>query len=850
MTYISHKYTNHQIVRDPAIFLSQLDVIRTDSQKMLDKSRQSEMGQFLTPPTVANMMAGMFTHFPPAINLLDPGAGVGSLSAAFISHAVLASPRPDDIKITAFELDSILIKGLEKTLGACQQLCEQFQINFSYEIHQEDFISASFENLSGENSLFPVDQPNYNCAILNPPYKKINNSSRTRRLLNSIGIETTNMYSAFMWLVMRLMKPEGEMVAIVPRSFCNGTYFRPFRAELLRTMAIERIHIFGSRDKAFNEGDVLQENIIVHAKKAQASQQKITITSSDDPQDEHLVTRDIEFNQLIQPDDPELFIRIVPDQLGQQISTQVNGLTSSLKELGITASTGRVVDFRARDLIREEPDKEIIPLIYPGNLQNSYVTWPRPSTKKPSYLASSSEVNRLVIPGEYYVLVKRFSSKEEKRRVYAAVYDPKKIRARKVGIENHINYFHRRYGGLTEDFAKGLTLFLNSSLVDQFFRQFSGHTQVNATDLRNLKYPSEAQLLALGRRISDQFPDQDGIDKIVTEELALNEKNGEAENQDPILAKKKIKEALSILQMLHVPKAQQNDRSALTLLALTNLRATTQWSDASDNLMGITEMMDYFRDNYGINYAPNTRETVRRQTVHQFLQIGLALANPDDLSRAINSPKTRYIIEPTTLELLRTFGTADWEGNLTEYLRNATSLGKLQVKERAMTMIPVTLPDGGKILLSSGGQNELIKKVVEEFCPRFTPGGKIVYIGDAGEKLNEKELKYFEQLGIKIDIHGKMPDLIVEVPEKKWLILIEAVTSHGPIDIKRHNELRELFGQGEYGLVFVTAFEGRKAMHKYLSEIAWETEVWVSEAPSHLIHFNGERFLGPYSNKE
>jgi adenine-specific DNA-methyltransferase len=850
MTSISPTYNKHQSIGDPANFLSQLDFIRTDLQNKLDKDRQSEMGQFLTPPTVANMMAGMFTHFRPSINLLDPGAGVGSLSAAFIATAVVASQRPDNIKLIAFELDPILIKWLEITLNACQQLCEQFEINFSYEIHQEDFISTSFEKLSGENTLFPVDHLNYNYAILNPPYKKINSSSRTRHLLSSIGIETTNMYSAFMWLVMKLLEPKGEMVAIVPRSFCNGTYFRPFRSELLQTMVIERIHIFGSRDKAFNEGDVLQENIIVHAIKNQNPQQKITITSSDDPEDDHLVTREIEFDQLVEPDDPELFIRIVPDQLGHQISTQVNGLTSSLKELGITASTGRVVDFRARELLRDTPDKEIIPLIYPGNLQNSYVTWPRPSTKKASYLASSSEVNHLVIPSEYYVLVKRFSSKEEKRRVYAAVYDPKKISAKKVGIENHINYFHRRYGGLSADFAKGLTLYLNSSLVDQFFRQFSGHTQVNATDLRNLKYPSEAQLLALGRRISDQFPDQDGIDKIVTEELVLNEKNGETDIQDPILAKKKIKEALSILQLLHVPRAQQNDRSALTLLALANIRATTKWNDATDNMMGITEMMDYFRDNYGINYAPNTRETVRRQTVHQFLQLGLALANPDDPSRPINSPKTRYIIEPTTLELIRTFGTPDWEGNLVEYLRNATSLGRLQVRERVMTMMPVTLPDGGTILLSSGGQNELIKKIVEEFCPRFTPGGKIIYIGDAGEKLNEKELKYFEQLGIKIDKHGKMPDLVVEVPEKKWLILIEAVTSHGPINIKRHNELQELFGQGEYGLVFVTAFEGRKAMHKYLSEIAWETEVWVSEAPSHLIHFNGERFLGPYSSKE
>ncbi len=267
-----------------------------------------------------------------------------------------------------------------------------------------------------------------------------------------------------------------------------------------------------------------------------------------------------------------------------------------------------------------------------------------------------------------------------------------------------------------------------------------------------------------------------------------------------------------------------------------------------DELHGDYSLVDW-SNYYGINYAPNTRETVRRQTIHQFMQIGLVIDNPDDLSRPINSPKTRYVIESKILELIKTFGTTEWEGNLKEYSHNAVSLGNLQVRERSMPMIPVTLPGGENILLSSGGQNELIEKIIEEFCPRFTPGGKVIYIGDAGEKLNEIEFQYFEQLGIKIDKHGKMPDLVIVLPEKKWLVLIEAVTSHGPINLKRHNELRDIFGKGDYGLVFVTAFESRKAMHKFLSEIAWETEVWVSEAPSHLIHFNGERFLGPYSEK-
>jgi adenine-specific DNA-methyltransferase len=845
---IQYLTSNQQhVLIDPAILVHQVDINQIEIQRSLDKNHQSEMGQFFTQSSIAMMMSGMFSNLSPFVNLVDPGAGVGALSAAFVAKALVSPSIPEKIHITAFELDPVLVKGLTKTMKECQQLCEKYGVVFQYEIHQEDFISASVEVISGRNSLFPVLQPCYNYAILNPPYRKINTNSRTSRLLRSVNIESTNMYTAFLWLVMKSITPGSEMVAIVPRSFCNGTYFKSFRQDLLRTMVIKRIHIFGSRNKAFKEGNVLQENIILHAVKGGNGHSKVIISSTDNPEDDDLITQEIDYEQLVQPNDYDHFIRIVPDGLGHQISSQMDVLTSPLEDLGITVSTGRVVDFRSRDLLRDTPDLEKIPLIYPSNFRGGYIEWPLDNPRKPAYLATTNGVESLLVSSQYYVLVKRFSSKEEKRRIYAAVYDPTRISAQRIGIENHINYYHRRYGGLSFDLAKGLVLYLNSTLVDQYFRMFSGHTQVNATDLRNLKYPSETQLIALGKRVGEQFPDQDEIDKIISENLILTSDNGESDMNDPIQAKKKIREALNILQLLNVPKAQQNDRSALTLLSLANVRVENGWKDASENLIGITEMMTFFRANYGINYAPNTRETVRRQTIHQFMQIGLVIANPDDSKRPINSPKTRYIIEPKVLELLRTYQSKEWDISLAGYLNNAPAIARLQIKERPMPMIPITLPDGEKILISSGGQNELIKSIVEEFCPRYTPGGKLVYIGDAGEKLNEKELLYFEHLGIKIDKHGKMPDVVIDLPDKKWLVLIEAVTSHGPIDLKRHNELRELFGGGDYGLVFVTAFESRKTMHRFLNEIAWETEVWASEAPSHLIHFNGEKFLGPYS---
>lgn len=309
---------------------------------------------------------------------------------------------------------------------------------------------------------------------------------------------------------------------------------------------------------------------------------------------------------------------------------------------------------------------------------------------------------------------------------------------------------------------------------------------------------------------------------------------------------RRVDEALDILRALNVPREQQNERSALTLLTLLGITPQKPWSEAEAPMLGITEMMNIFHDRFGKKYAPNTRETVRRFTIHQFVQIGLVVANPDDPRRPVNSPDNRYQVASTLLKLARTYGSAAWNTSLTGFLRSAESLGKLKPKEREMVLLPVKLPGGKKLSLTAGGQNELVKKIVEEFCPRFTPGAVIAYLGDTGQKHRHVEAGYLERLGVEIDEHGKMPDVVVHLTEKNWLVLIEAVTSHGPIGLKRHNELKTLFGTARAGLVFVTAFLTRRAMTKYLADIAWETEVWVAETPSHIIHFNGERFLGPY----
>lgn len=309
-----------------------------------------------------------------------------------------------------------------------------------------------------------------------------------------------------------------------------------------------------------------------------------------------------------------------------------------------------------------------------------------------------------------------------------------------------------------------------------------------------------------------------------------------------------IEAAQRILKSLGLPPAQQNERSALCLLALLNLTPGKPWADAENPLMGITPIMDWVREYYGTDYAPNTRETFRRQSMHQFRDAGLVLYNPDKLDRSVNSPKTVYQIELKMLILLRIFCTSSWHDNLITYLAQRQTLVERYAKERKQNRIPVKIASEIDITLSPGKHSELIRAIIEDFAPCFTPGSMPVYVGDTGCKWSYFDAPLLDKLGVTVDSHGKMPDVALHYVEENWLLLVEAVTSHGPVDGKRHAELAELFAGATAGLVYVTAFPNWATMGSYLPKIAWETEVWVADALSHLIHFNGERFLGPYLN--
>lgn len=310
--------------------------------------------------------------------------------------------------------------------------------------------------------------------------------------------------------------------------------------------------------------------------------------------------------------------------------------------------------------------------------------------------------------------------------------------------------------------------------------------------------------------------------------------------------KDRINEALDIITSLGLPKAQRNERTALCLLALVNLDPNKSWDKVENPLIGITPIMEWIQVHYQKAYAPNTRETIRRQSMHQFCDSGICLYNPDKPDRPVNSPNSVYQIEPTALRLLKSYGSPAWNDTLESFLLIKESLVIKYAKERQQNMIPVKITEDTKIILSPGEHSELIRAIIEDFAPRFAPGSDLVYAGDTGQKWGYFDAKLLTELGISVGSHGKMPDVVLHFKAKNWLLLIESVTSHGPVDGKRHEELSKIFKESRAGLVYVTAFPNRSLMARYLAEIAWETEVWVADSPSHLIHFNGDKFLGPH----
>ena len=639
-------------------------------------------------------MARMFAQpMPTTVRLLDAGAGRGALTAAFIS--CWGEKVTERLEVHAYEYDEELAKILEDNLAILNK-----HDRLKIKVIIGDFIEYAATMLRFEHG------SRYTHAILNPSYKKINSSSRHRELLRTVNFETVNLYSGFVGLALELIETGGQLIAIIPRSFCNGPYYKPFRALLLRRSAIRRIHLFASRDKAFKADAVLQENVII-ALERDSIQSDVIISTSTDHTFSNYQEQTYAFQEIVNPQDKEMFIHI-PTEDARKEFEEVGNLRFRLDEIGINVSTGPVVDFRLRNWLCQMPETETAPLLYPHHFTTAGLEWPSATSKKSNAIRRIPETERWFFPNGFYVVVRRFSAKEEKRRINSGLVDPHCLPAEVVGFENHLNVFHQGRRPLPELLARGLAVFLNSTAIDRHFRRFNGHTQVNATDLKLMRYPSREALWQLGEWAKmHPHPTQELIDRKI---------------EDIAMAHDYVRAAIDVLNQLGFPSAQLNERSALVLLAVLDMTPAREWQNATNPLIGITPIMEWIVAHYNKQYAPNTRETIRRQTMHQFMDAGVVLCSPDEPTRPVNSPATVYQVSPEALTLMRNYRSPQWQPQLAAYLSEQQGLAARYARERDLQRIPVTLADGQLLQLSPGDHSLLIKAIIEEFGARFVPG--------------------------------------------------------------------------------------------------------------------------------
>lgn len=482
---------------------------RISALQTLSSDRQARFGQFFTPERAAALIADL-PRLPETgrFRVLDPGAGSGSLAAALVARVLRECPALE-LEIVAVEIDPEVGRYLQTTLTDLTETARAVGIKVATEIAIGDYIEFLTSLMTKPAAL---DRP-FDLVIMNPPYRKLGLNSTHRQALLHQGAECPNIYAAFLALGAAALDPGGQLVAITPRSFANGPYFGQFRHYLLGRLSLDRLHIFESRSTVFSDTGVLQENVVFSGTR-QGTNDKVILSISRDHTDKS-VERIVNYSEVVRPGDKQHFIRILANNDDAVVAETMGALPATLPDLRVQVSTGKVVDFRARENLRKSPETGSVPLIYPGNVRSGIIEWPREIRKDQAFaVRSEAEQRKFLLPAGSYVVVKRFSAKEERRRVVAAVWDSRQNTSA-VAFENHLNIFHANGAGLDRDLAVGLSYWLNSSVVDNFFRTFSGHTQINATDLRTLRFPPLSALKALGHGQNMLLPKQDEIDRLV-----------------------------------------------------------------------------------------------------------------------------------------------------------------------------------------------------------------------------------------------------------------------------------------------------------------------------------------------
>lgn len=481
-----------------------------------------EKGQVFTPPEIARFMAALFSEFPREFRLLDAGAGLGSLTVAVCERYLrLRSPRR--LEVHAFENDPKIATLLADNLRQCKRTLRRAGHSFQYFVCVDDFVAAASPHLNGYG-LFgePAVGDDFEGVIMNPPYFKLRKDSKHAKLLAKIVHGQPNVYAFFLTLAARLLREQGELITITPRSFCNGLYFRGFRHWFFDHMSLDHIHLFESRTETFRDAGILQESVITKSHRFGKPSETTTISSSFgreiDPKGQVV---SVPIDQVIDRSSGDDVVRIPTTAQDCRVMELVESFPTTFSQTGLRISTGPVVMFRATEfLLHEENSSPSVPLLLPENVKPFSIVWPIRNKKKPVAFRDCRESLSLLLPTSNYVLLKRFSAKEEKRRLTAGCFLREEQRSARIAMENHLNYIYHGNRGLTVDETYGLAALFNSSLFDRYFRIISGNTQVNATEIRTLRFPDLSTVAKIGKRVSRLKRVETGeTEQIVLEEL-------------------------------------------------------------------------------------------------------------------------------------------------------------------------------------------------------------------------------------------------------------------------------------------------------------------------------------------
>ena len=474
-------------------------------------SHKKRFGQYLTPVTVADFMASLVECEPEEIRVLDPGAGSGVLACAVVEAVAGRNRPPRRILIDAYECDAELLPILDHSLRYLTNHFRKRGIALDYRAIPEDFVLEQASQLRRSESLFRngSDHGDYDVIIGNPPYFKLPKSDPRARAADHVVHGQPNIYALFMAISAAMLAPNGELVFITPRSFTSGPYFQRFREQFFSRIRPEALHVFDSRRDAFSRDGVLQENMILKGRRCEGWSKvdpgaRVQVSVSHGPADIAACdTRTVRLSDLLDMETKEKMLRISSSEDDHRIIRRIDEWTASLSSYGMQVSTGPVVPFRAVELLSMEGNvaQHHAPLLWLQNVQPMRVQWPTSARRKPQYISTASrDAFPLLVRDRNYVLLRRFSAKEERRRLTAAPLIAGELGCDWIGIENHLNYVHRPGGSLTEEEALGLSVLYNSEYMDTYFRVLNGSTQVSATEIRKIPLPPLYVIVEIGRR--------------------------------------------------------------------------------------------------------------------------------------------------------------------------------------------------------------------------------------------------------------------------------------------------------------------------------------------------------------